>query len=283
MNKKISTAAIGALLAVFAASPAAAQIPETVAPVAPGSVKAQAKETKQMREQFRKEAAEYRQARREWKKAQQMRQKWQQADPAERKKMKEKSGVILTGAIDRMIERLRRIKTWVGNRGALSAADKAKITAEIDRDIAWLERKKGKVADASPAEVKEHLREIRSYWRENRKSVKKYAGIVLAARADKAIARGDKISELIHRKIAALKAAGKDTARAEKLSADFDAKLALAKEKLSAARAAFTRAQSEKEADALLKEGREFMTRARQYLRQARQIGREIVRELRNS
>ncbi len=245
-------------------------------------VKAQRADAKELRAQFHKEGAEYREARADWQKSKEVRQKYKNASKEEREKMRAQAPAHLTKAIDRMIARLTRVKTWIAKRGAIAETEKNEIVAQIDRDIAWLTAKKGKIDGASADEIKNHLKEVRAYWKNNRASVKKYTGIVLGARADVVIVRAEKISARISAQIAKLQAAGKDTTRAERLLVNFDSKIALSKDKIAAAKRAFAAAKTASDVDGLLKQGRAFMGEARTYLREARVIAKGIIKELKN-
>ncbi len=272
-NKILSLGVIGVVVGLVAVIPSASASQDRV------EAKAQIKAE---RAQFRKEGAEYREARADWKKSKEVRQEYKDASKEEREKMRAQAPEHLTKAINRMIARLNRVKTWIVKRGAISDAEKSNIIAQIDGDIAWLNAKKDKVDGASADEIKTHLKEVRAYWKNNRANVKMYTGIVLGARADAVIARAEKISARIAAQIAKLQAAGKDTSKVEALLRDFNSKISLAKDKVAAAKRAFAAAKTASDVDGLLKQGRAFIGEARTYLREARTIAREIIKELKS-
>lgn len=241
----------------------------------------------QAREQYQKEVNFYKSARQDLLNA---RAKYQQFKNADNKKaLEDKARNFLEKAVNSLIKRLETIKNWVSNRGALSEAEKQTIIAEIDQDINWLNERLPKIQTASADRIKEEAKIVREYWRSHRMKVKKITGQILAARINFVITKAKSFSAKAEVKIQELKAAGKDTAQLEAWLADFNQKLALAKEKYQAAKAKFQAIRGEagpdfvnelKEADALFKAGHQFIKEANQYVKQAHAQLVQIVKEM---
>ncbi len=277
MRKKLILSML--ILIPFAGGSVRAKV---LSPAAPVPLEVRQVEAQQTNSRFKREMVEYRQARQEWKKAQAVGREYRRADGDKRIEILEKSPEILLRVIDRMIARLQKTKERVLTRDTLSAAEKSQIVDEINRNISWLENKRAETKKASPEEMRGHVAEVRKYWRDVTKNIKKYTAVVLSVRADEALRRGEAISQRLSERISDLKEDGKDVSRAEKLLVDFDTKLDSAREKLLRAKRAFASAKTAGEIGELLREGREFMRQARDYLKEASVIGREAVEELKN-
>jgi len=176
---------------------------------------------------------------------------------------------------------LESLKNWVANRPTLSEEVRAKIVAEIEQDINWLQEKKSGISTASPAQIREKAKEIRDYWRKHRIFVKRIIGEIWAARLDWAIKRFEDVSSKIAERIEKLKEAGKDTSQLESWLADFNQKIDLAKEKRDKAREKYQAISSLSELNQFFSQTHQFIKEANQYLREAHKVLVKIVREMR--
>lgn len=240
------------------------------------------------RGQYQKEVNFYKNARQDFLNA---RAKYQQFKNAENKKALEGAARnYLEKAVNSLIKRLETIKNWVSNRGALPDSEKQAIIAEIDQDIAWLQERLPKIQTASSEAIKEEAKTVRTYWKTHRARVKSIIGQIWAARINFLITKAESFSAKVSAKIEELKAAGKDTSQLETWLADFNQKLALAKQKYEAAKEKFKAIKGEPgfdpitelaEADRLFRQGHQFIKEANQYIRQAHAQLVQIVKEMR--
>jgi len=177
----------------------------------------------------------------------------------------------------------------VVNRQALPESERQAIAAEIDQDIAWLNDRLSKIQTDSPEQLKEEAKTIRQYWKTHRVRVKRIIGEVWAARINFAIGKTENLASKVSAKITELKAAGKDTSQLEAWLADFNQKLALAKEKYAAAKAKFQEIKGEpgfdpltelSQADQLFQAGHQFIIQANQYLKEAHAQLVKIIKEM---
>jgi hypothetical protein len=241
----------------------------------------------QTREQYQKEVNFYKSARQDFLNAKTKYQQFKNAD--NKKALEDAARNYLEKAVNSLIKRLETIKNWVLNRGALPESERQIIAAEIDRDINWLNERLPKIQTASPEQIKEEAKTVRQYWKTHRVRVKRIIGEVWAARINFVIAKAENFSVKVDAKIQELKAAGKDTSQLEAWLADFNQKLALAKEKYEAAKAKFQAIKGEPgfdpvtelaEADRLFREGHQFIKDADQYIKQAHAQLVQIVKEM---
>jgi len=237
--------------------------------------------------QYQKEVNWYKNARQDFLNA---KTKYQQFKNAENKKaLEDAARNYLEKVVSSLIKRLETIKNWVSNRGALPESEKQAIIAEIDQDINWLNEKLPKIQTASPDQIKEEAKTVRQYWKTHRVRVKRIIGEVWAARINFVIGKAESFSSEVSAKIDELKAAGKDTSQLEAWLADFNQKLALAKEKYAAAKAKFQEIKGEpgfdpmtefNQANQLFKEGHQFIIQANQYIKEAHAQLVKIVKEM---
>lgn len=209
------------------------------------------------------------------------RTKYRKFKNAENKKAyEEQARKFLERTVDVLIRKLESLKNWVANKPALSEEVRAKIIAEIEQDINWLQEKKSGISTASPAQIREKAKEIRDYWRKHRIFVKRIIGEIWAARLDWAIERFEDVSSKIAERIEKLKEAGKDTSQLESWLADFNQKIDLAKEKRDKAREKYQAISSLSELNQFFSQTHQFIKEANQYLREAHKVLVKIVREM---
>ena len=210
------------------------------------------------------------------------RTKYRKFKNAENKKAyEEQARKFLERTVDVLIRKLESLKNWVANKPALSEEVRAKIIAEIEQDINWLQEKKSGISTASPAQIREKAKEIRDYWRKHRIFVKRIIGEIWAARLDWAIERFEDVSSKIAERIEKLKEAGKDTSQLESWLADFNQKIDLAKEKRDKAREKYQAISSLSELNQFFSQTHQFIKEANQYLREAHKVLVKIIREMR--
>ncbi len=235
-------------------------------------------EYNQARQQYLNEVNLYKSARQELLNA---KTKYQQLKNVENKEAVEDAARnFLEKAVNSLIKRLETIKNWVANRRIISESEKQTIIAEIDQDIVWLQERLPGIQTASAEGIKEEAKEIREYWKNHRVRVKRIIGQIEAARINFLLTKVESFSAKVGEKIQELKAAGKDTSQLETRLADFNSKLALAREKYEAAKAKFQAISSLADVQQLFREGHQFIVQANQYIRQAHAQLVKIVAEM---
>ncbi len=237
--------------------------------------------------QYQKEVNFYKSARQDFLNAKTKYQQFKNTD--NKKALEDNARNYLEKIVSSLIKRLEAIKNWVTNRGALPESERQAIMAEIDQDIAWLNARLPNIQTASPDQIKEEAKTVRQYWKTHRVRVKRIIGEVWAARINFVITKAESFSSEVSAKITELKAAGKDTSQLEAWLADFNQKLALAKDKYAVAKAKFQEIKGEpgfdpvtefNQANQLFQAGRQFINEANQYVRQANAQLVKIVKEM---
>lgn len=241
----------------------------------------------QARQQYLNEVGFYKSARQDFQNA--LAKYLQFKTAANKAAMENTARNFLEKSVSSLIKRLETIKNWVANRGALSETEKQEITAEIDKDIAWLQERSSKIQMASPEAVKNEAKTVRTYWKTHRVRVKRITGRIQAARINFLIAKAENFSAEVAKKIEELNAGGKDTSQLESWLNDFNQKITLAKQKYEAAKAKFQEIKGEpgfdpvtelSQADQLFRQGNQFVKEANQYIREAHAQLVKIVKEM---
>lgn len=236
---------------------------------------------KQEKEEYLKEADSYKDVRQDFLKA---KDDYRQTKNAENKnELEDKTKGLLGQSVLAMINRLEALRSKAESARGISESERMDILAEIDKDINWLKNRQNKLAAGSLAQVAEEANAIKDYWGSIRLNIKKVIGDILAERMNYIIDRAESYSGQISSKIQALRASGKDTAKAEALLNEFNRQISLAKEKQAAGNAKFQAISDAGDADALFKEGRKLINDANIYIRQAHatliQIAKEMKRQ----
>jgi len=228
--------------------------------------------------QYQKEVNFYKSAKKDFLNAKAKYQKFKNAE--NKKAMEDSARNFLEKAAGSLIKRLEAIKNWVSNNRALPETDRQTIVAEIDADIKWLNERVSKIQTAAPDQIKEEAKTLQDYWKNHRVKVKRIIGEIQAARINFVIAKAESFSIKVSAKIEELKTAGRDTSQLEVWFADFNQKLALAKEKHEAGKVKFTAISNLAEANQLFREGHQFIVQANQYIRQSHAQLAQIVKEM---
>lgn len=198
-----------------------------------------------------------------------------------KKAYEDQARAYLAKTVDALTKRLEVIKVWVSDRKAISEIEKQSIITEIDSDISTLASIKTGIDTASPAQIISKAKEIRAYWVKHRVFVKRITGQVWNARVSYVISQAENVSDKIETTIQELKTSGKNTSALELWLADFNQKIAEAKEKNELAKAKFQAINSLDDMDQFFKEGHQFVLDAGQYIRDAHSRLVEIVKEIR--
>jgi len=194
----------------------------------------------------------------------------------------EKARTFLLKGIDRLVKYLEWIRARAEVVGGITEGERTAVLAEIDSDITGLNNLKPAVeAAADRTQLAESAKKIRDQWLEVRPGAKRIVGQILAAKINYVLEKAENVSARISEKISALKTAGKDTSALEDWLAKFNNNINLAREKYEAAKQKFQAISSVQDADALFREGHQFIKDAAQYLREAHAALKEIVKELR--
>ena len=211
------------------------------------------------------------------------RAKYRQFKNAENKTaLEDTAREFIKTTISVMISRLETIRTKAEHIRGISESERQTILAEINEDINWLKERQPKIDNATPTQIKEEAKIIRSYWKNIKVKIKKETGQILAARITFVITKAENFSTKIASKIDELNAAGKDTSQLEILLDDFNQKIDLAKTKYEAAKEKFAAISNLAESDQLFRQGHQFIKEAHSYIKEAYQKLREIVKEIKS-
>jgi len=194
-----------------------------------------------------------------------------------------KSKTALRKAADMMIKRLQLLRVRVEISRGLFDDEKTAFYAEIDDYISWLQ---GKQAEIEAAENGQVVRDIGSaienYWSDVRVRIKQIIGQILSAYVDALIQRAEAFAGRFEARIENLKDQGVDTSALEAWLADYNSKLALAKQKYDAAKEKFSQISSEANANQLFLQGIALIREGNSYLRDAFKALRDIVSDMRS-
>lgn len=143
------------------------------------------------------------------------------------KKVKdEKRKAVLTRLIDIQIKQLGNVKERVAKMPNIKADLKASLNSKIDEAVSELEAQKIVLAAiTTPEDLKKFAKELKGSFKSKREIVKQIVDAILASRADNTITTAEGRLADLTAKIAALKAAGQDTAALDTLLAAAQSKI----------------------------------------------------------
>lgn len=192
-----------------------------------------------------------------------------------------KAKIFLTRTVNRILNHLEVMKIRIDGAEALSDEEKARITGKIDEQIAFYQEKKAAIeATTTAEELRSISQELKAKWKETKRGLRRALGHFFNARISAMITKADRISERVHAKVDELRAEGKDTAKLETWLADFDAKVASAKEKFELAKQKAAEADTTEEKEQLIEDAKQSAKEGQQYLREAHKALVEIINEL---
>ena len=216
--------------------------------------------------------------------------KYQQFKSAENKTaLEDKARSYLEQAVKTLIKKIQTAKTWATNQRGLSDSEKNNLTAEMDKDIGWLNDRANAIKTADSTQIKAEAAKVLNYWKVHRARVKMITGKILAARINFILAKGDEFGDKVSQKITDLEAKSKDTSKLEAWLAGYKRKLELAKTKYESGKLKFNAIKGEpgfdpitelSEVDQLFTQGNQFIKEANQYIKEAHSDLVKIVKEL---
>lgn len=237
---------------------------------------------RQAREEYLQAVSTFRQARQDYLAAREKLKTLK--DATQTKETLEKAKNFLLKADQTAIKYLKMVRKKVETTSGLTEAERQASLNEIDSDISWLTEKQAEIQTATTKEeLKTLASQVKNHWQKVRADVKRITGQILAAKANKVIARLEEIGKRIETGINQAKNAGRDTPQLEAWLADYQKNLILAKEKYQAAKTKFEAISNLAEANALFNQGTAFIKEANLYLRQAHRNLKDIVREWRKN
>lgn len=214
--------------------------------------------------------------------------------PVDQKAALEQARSFLETTINTTLSYLNMIEAKVKTAKGISETDRASLLADIASDRAWFEAEKVKVQNATTKEqLTSEANEAKRHWILVRIHAKRIIGALSLARIDWVIVKDQEAATVIQDQINVFKGQGKDTASAEALLTDFNAKIALAEAERDRAKAKYdaigaadsaTLAELEaelREANKLAEEANAFIRKASDYLVQAHKDLKDITRNLR--
>mgnify|MGYP001609468978 CR=1 FL=1 len=201
----------------------------------------------------------------------------------------------LSRSIDVALSHIEVIQSNSNTIPLLTEDQRKTTNTELNFEKDWLIQKKAQLPSATTKDqLVSHGKEVQNHWIAIRIKTKKMAGEILIAHINWVIAKGDNASVELQTNIDSLKTKGKDTSTLEKLLADLNKNLVLAKQKRDSAIATFNQIGVSgattleqlnaelKEANELFKKGKEFIRQANQYVRSAHKDLKEAVKQIRS-
>ena len=187
----------------------------------------------------------------------------------------------LTKALDTSSKYLSTLKAQVESLTDIDEQTKTNILNELNTDISWLEAKKTEVAAAQDKDTLISVAEtIKSYWDDTKVKIKKNVGQVLAAKTSKVIASLEAAGTAVQEKINQLKENGQDVSDLETLLSKYNEHVVNAKADWELAKNKFNEITTLQDADALFKEGKDYLEAAHRDARYAYNQLQDIRTEL---
>jgi len=131
-------------------------------------------------------------------------------------------------------------------------------------------------------ELRAAANQTRDDWNAIRPQVKRIAGELILAKSEAVVAKAENASTMLDVKIAELKAAGNDTTRLEKISAQVKIKIANAKDKIAQAKAKLADVKSSGDAQGLLMAADQFVKQANRWMLEMQYLLGQAVREVKH-
>jgi hypothetical protein len=199
-----------------------------------------------------------------------------------REKVVEKAHNMIDNTIGAMVNRLEALKNKV-NGVKLLEADKTEITAEINKDILWLNTKSTELqnmassttatASTTALEIRTKSKEVKAYWDTTIKvTVKRVSGEILAGRLNYIVSKEEELANTLTTEIATLKTAGKNVASLELSLADAKAKIVTAKAKIAEAKVKFKTIVSADTSKGIYEEGKNLVDSAKDVVKEANKL-----------
>jgi hypothetical protein len=151
--------------------------------------------------------------------------------------MLKRGKTYLLTQVDNRIRQLTPFKGRIEKADVLSESDRNSVVAELAEEIATLEALKPEISrSVTKEEIRTVADKVKAEWLKSRVSVARGEGIVFVAKENQLVAEADSAASGIKKRIAALKAEGKDTKTHEQLLSAFSGKLASAKQDIESAK-----------------------------------------------
>jgi len=176
----------------------------------------------------------------------------------------------LEGYIEKMI-------AYIEDEPSLTSTAKASMKSELESDISWLKQATTNCA----TDLTTTAKAIKEKFSEIKLKGKKNLCKILASKMDNVITKADNIATKIQSEIDRLSAAGKDTTKLSTWLSNFNTKIASAKTDRDAANSKCDQITSASDADALMREVKNYVKSARQSILEAYRSLMQIVVELR--
>jgi len=164
--------------------------------------------------------------------------------------------------VNNRLKQLGPFRTRIENTATLSDSERKSLVAELNTEIGMFEAFKSEINRcATKEDIKNVADKIKAEWIKSRLSVASAEGKIVAARQNQLIADSDATTLGIQKRIAVLKASGKNTKAHEELLSAYGNKIASAKQDVASAQEkidAAANASTEAEKQQLMK-GKELL------------------------
>lgn len=185
--------------------------------------------------------------------------------------------------VDNRLKQLGPFKARIENATALSDPERKSLVSELGAEIDAFEGFKPEIdKSATQQDIKNVADKIKAEWIKSRDSVKRAEEQILAAKETRLITEAESASLRIQKRIALLKALGRNAKGHEELLASYGKKIASARQDMESAKeksAAIASASTEAEKEELVKGKELLLMSARDSIKDAYKLLAEGVRQ----
>lgn len=214
----------------------------------------------------------------------QLRDNFEQASPdIETSQVLVQAKEFLLLRTDKLIEELNNLLLRTKSSSSLSDEQITEFKIQIQKDINWLESKKEMSQSMSIPELHTLIKEIQTYWKNNRIKLKHITGQLTASKIEKAIKKAEMIAKKIETHIQKLKKTGINTADLNIAFEAFSEKVNLARDQFNQAQEKFMTNKIEGDILVLFQEGNRLLVLSHKSLQGAQKNLKKVVKFLRKS
>lgn len=205
--------------------------------------------------------------------------RWAEASPSGQNLERVKERIIQ--GIDRAIAHLRRRHRHMEQMRIVNQGWRDEAIEEINRQIEWLEQKKAAIEAAeSFDQLRQEAEQVRNFWRQQRLTVKKFVGKILASRVKFIISKAERTYQKLEAAVEQAEESGQDVTQARQILSDLSEKLELVKESVSQALDKFEAISDPESAQDLFRQGHDQLKQARRYLQEFKEEMGDLIKEI---
>ena len=204
-----------------------------------------------------------------------------------RKETKRHAKQFLLNSADMVLNTLEKLKSKIQASEDMTEEEVSEALSEIEEKITEITELKVTIEALNGESTKEEIHEVRdsikTIWKSTKKVIKVRAGVLVNKRMGGIIVQSERLSIKLSRAIDRLEAKGYDISGIEDLEADFDAKLAEAKDNYEIAQEKYEAAKDTTSFDLVIREAHNYLVKAHNDLKDARVILRQIIKTIKET